>query len=201
MTRSFSYIDPGPLVDADLELIAPSAAWLDAVMAAQSDPATQEQMPAVAAITRDQQQKFLDSLAAPAFHAGDPDAHLVPSYHFWMLRRRHANGHAIVGGIGLRLGENSNLQWVIGHIGYQVYPFARGNHYAARACRLLLPLAERHGMRTLWITCNPDNAASKRTCERIGATLIDVVPVPPNHPLYERGEREKCRYRLDLFTE
>jgi predicted acetyltransferase len=79
-----------------------------------------------------------------------------------------------------------------------VYPFARGHHYAERACRLLLPLARRHGIQPLWITCNPDNFPSRRTCERLGAKLVEIVAVPPRDPLYLRGDHEKCRYRLDL---
>jgi hypothetical protein len=42
-----------------------------------------------------------------------------------------------------------------GNIGYHVYPPARGHHFAERACRCCLPLARRHGMERLWITCNP----------------------------------------------
>jgi tagatose 1,6-diphosphate aldolase len=61
-----------------------------------------------------------------------------------------------------------------------------------------MPLARRHGINPLWITCNPDNHASRRTCERLGATLVEIVPVPVGHTLYQRGEREKCRYRVDL---
>jgi predicted acetyltransferase len=104
----------------------------------------------------------------------------------------------IVGSVGLRIGDNENVQQTIGHIGYNVYPFARGHHYAERASRLLLPLARRHGLNPLWITCNPENLASRRTCERLGATLVDVVPVPIDHPLHARGERYKCRYRIDV---
>ena len=53
-------------------------------------------------------------------------------------------------------------------------------------------------MRRLWITCNPDNFASRCTCERLGCKLVEIVRVPPGHTLYQRGEFEKCRYRLDL---
>lgn len=35
-------------------------------------------------------------------------------------------------------------------------------------------------------------------CERLGAELIDIVPLPVDNDMYLRGEREKCRYRLDL---
>jgi tagatose 1,6-diphosphate aldolase len=79
-----------------------------------------------------------------------------------------------------------------------VYPPARGRHYAERAARLLLPLARRHGMSELWITCNPDNAASRRTCERLGGELVEIVPIPPDHAFYSRGERAKCRYLIRL---
>ena len=85
-----------------------------------------------------------------------------------------------------------------GNVGYHVYPPARGRHFAERASRLLFGLARRHGMERLWITCNPDNLASRRTCERLGMHLVDTVPVPDTDPLYARGDRLKCRYRLDL---
>jgi tagatose 1,6-diphosphate aldolase len=32
----------------------------------------------------------------------------------------------------------------------------------------------------------------------VGAELVEVVDVPEGTPLYQRGERQKCRYRLDL---
>jgi tagatose 1,6-diphosphate aldolase len=59
-----------------------------------------------------------------------------------------------------------------------------------------LSLAGRHGIDPLWVTCNPDNFASRRSCERLGAQLVEIVPVPLKHPLYQRGEMEKCRYRV-----
>src|SRR5437868_14474135 len=104
----------------------------------------------------------------------------------------------IAGAVGLRIGRTHAVEMYYGHFGYNVYPFARGRHYAERSCRLLLPLARRHGLGPLWITCNPDNLASRRTCERLGATLVDNVPIPADHPLYARGERFKCRYRVPL---
>ena len=64
--------------------------------------------------------------------------------------------------------------------------------------RMLFPLAPMHGMRTLWITCNPDNWPSRRTCERLGGEMVEIVPLPPENPLYQRGEKSKCRYRIDL---
>ena len=104
----------------------------------------------------------------------------------------------IAGGIGLRIGHSADLEMYLGHIGYNVFPPARGRHLAERACRLLLPLAKAHGMTTLSITCNPDNWPSRRTCQRLGADLVGLVSLPNDHVLYQRGERSKCRYRVDL---
>jgi predicted acetyltransferase len=119
----------------------------------------------------------------------------VPAYVFDM---RHILTNQRMGGIDLRLGESYNLRMYGGQVGYGVDPVYRGQHYAARSVRLLLPLARRHGFGELWITCNPDNYASRRTCELAGAKLIEVVPVPEDLDLYQEGEREKCRYLIEL---
>lgn len=197
----FQFIDPGPLVDGELELVSPAEKWVDDVVAASQHPLTRRHAPADSHATR---QRLLDFLAAsPHGHqAADATKGWVPQYSFWMrLRDRPFFRRApirIAGGISLRVGTTGPIEMYYGHIGYHVYPPARGHHYAERACRLLLPLARHHGVRTLWITCNPDNVASRRTCERLGMQMAGIVPVPESDPLYARGEREKCRYRLDL---
>ena len=110
----------------------------------------------------------------------------------------HTETGAHLGDIDLRLSNDHYITHYAGHIGYGVDRPHRGHHYAARACRLLLPLAKKHGLDPLWITCNPDNLASRKTCEALGATLEEIVSVPPGSDLFRRGEREKCRYRVDL---
>ena len=70
-----------------------------------------------------------------------------------------------VGRIRLRVGWNDDIIKYAGQIGYAVEPAFRGRRYAERACRLILPLAVRHGLEHLWITCQPDNLASWRTLE------------------------------------
>lgn len=122
-------------------------------------------------------------------------AELAPTYRFHM-RLRESN--ITVGEISLRIGNLPSLVVYYGHIGYHVDPPYRGRRFAARSCRLLFPLARAHGLDVLWITCNPDNWASRRTCELAGGVLFDVVDIPPGNPLYRRGERQKCRYRFDL---
>jgi tagatose 1,6-diphosphate aldolase len=86
----------------------------------------------------------------------------------------------------------------IGHVGYVVLPPARGRHLAARATRLLLPLAKMYGVETLSITCNPNNLASRRTIEAAGGSLVETVDLPRDHPLYLAGERRKCRYDVPV---
>ena len=62
----------------------------------------------------------------------------------------------------------------------------------------LKPIALRHGFTELWITCDPDNWPSRRTCERIGAELIEIIDLPEDLDMYLDGERQKCRYRWQL---
>jgi predicted acetyltransferase len=119
----------------------------------------------------------------------------VPAYRFAM--RLDGVEHA-VGRLGLRIGSTHTIEHYAGHIGYEVALPFRGSRLAERSCRLVLPLARSHGFRQLWITCNPDNAASRRTCERLGAELVDIVDVPPDNAVFGPGSERKCRYRLPL---
>lgn len=136
------------------------------------------------------------TLSLDTFYEPDGSPWMVPAYRFDMLVRGTK-----VGTISLRIGDNERLVRYAGHVGYSVDEPWRGDHLAERATRLLLPLAKAHDLDPLWIGCNPDNAASRRTLERLGAIFVEVVPIPPDYDrYYSRGEREKCRYRLDLAT-
>lgn len=213
--QTFEFIHPGELIDRELELVLPEPRWIDDMLLSCHHAETRRNMPLQARTTREQLLAFVQ--ANPyGFTRGDPWGASVPSYTFWMRLRpafyaAESPAHPqtasasptraevpMAGAIGLRLGFTRNLEMYLGHIGYHVLPPARGHHYAERACRLILSLARAYGFRTLWITTNPDNIASRRTCERLGASLINIVPVPRENPLYLQGDREKCRYRLDL---
>ena len=119
----------------------------------------------------------------------------VPTYCFAMRRE---DSEYSVGHLNLRLGHTDNIELYQGHIGYGVHARWRGHHYAERATRLVLPLAKDHGYTTIWITADPDNWPSRRTCERLGATLVEVLDVPKATLAYRHGARRKCRYRVDL---
>ena len=194
----FDFLDPGPLVDEELELVEPSQHLVAPLLAAIRHPLTQRHFPAERSTTRDDLLRFLDRYPRGRQPA-DPQRGIVPAYHFWMRLKPQAGAEIeIAGGIGLRIGNTPHIVLYAGHIGYHVYPPARGRHLARRATALLLPLARRHGITDLWITTNPDNIPSRRTCEGLGATLVETVAVPPDDPLYARGERHKCRYLIRL---
>lgn len=149
--QDFKFIDPGPLVDGELEVVI-----------VETTPA-------------------------------DPARAWVPNYLFEMRV-----GGEKAGRISLRISNAMKIVTYCGHIGYAVDPEFRGNHYAERACRLILPIAKAHDQNPVWIMCNPSNIASRRTLERLGAELVDIVRVPCNSELYEMGDRESCRYRLNV---
>jgi tagatose 1,6-diphosphate aldolase len=115
----------------------------------------------------------------------------VPTYRFEM--RRHP-GALKMGRVEFRVGANEEIQLYSGNLGYRVDESYRGHHYAERSCRLLREFARRHGFTELWITCDPDNPASRRTCELLEAEFVDTVPVPESHPYFRAGSRAKCRY-------
>jgi len=128
---------------------------------------------------------------------GIESQHIVPSYIYDIVLH---GTYVVVGKIDVRIGWNRNLYYR-GQIGYSVEKRYRGNGYAAKACRLVRRVAAAHGMETLLITCNPDNAASRRTCENIGAVLLEVVDLPPDNEMFLEGERRKCIYEWRLSPE
>jgi tagatose 1,6-diphosphate aldolase len=121
---------------------------------------------------------------------GDSARGFVPYYHF---RISDSDG-ADVGHINFRVGESEHVQLCAGHIGFEIAPAFRGRGYALEACRALAPFVQM-GSRAVTITCDPDNFASRRTIERLGAEFVDEVAVPSYDPHHQRGSRTKRRYR------
>ena len=115
----------------------------------------------------------------------DPGRGFVPYYHY----RIFVDG-ADVGHINLRVGDTEHVRLSAGHVGFEIAAPYRGHRYAFQACRALASFA-RTLRSELVLTCDPDNHASRRTIELLGARFVDEVSVPLNDPHYQRGSRIK----------
>ncbi len=123
----------------------------------------------------------------------DPVKDWVPAYYFDICL---PDGTAI-GKCDLRIGHNQKL-YIGGNIGYCIDEPYRGHRYAAKACKLLFGLAHRHGLGYVIITCQPDNAASARTCEIAGGELLEIADIPKDHNMYAEGKRKVRVYRFEV---
>ncbi len=103
------------------------------------------------------------------------------------------NSRKEIGRISYRDGESRYIYYY-GHIGYHIDLPYRGHHYAARACRLLTGEIRMSGKTSVVITCDPDNIASRKTCEALGSLFERTAPVPEDiRADYDIGPM-KCRY-------
>jgi tagatose 1,6-diphosphate aldolase len=121
--------------------------------------------------------------------------HQVPTYFLQITHTLHGDR---VGSINLRVSADEHIRRHAGHVGYVVHQAFRGRRYASRALILLKPLARQLGVDPLSITCDPENAASRRTCEIAGAVLVEVVDLPKDCVIRRYGHPRKCIYRLPV---
>ena len=124
---------------------------------------------------------------------GDDEKGWVPAYHFAIC---DLNGIKM-GVCDLRIGHNDKLYYG-GNIGYRIDEPYRGHHYAGKACLLLFELARMHELGYVIITCNPNNYASRKTCEYVGGELLEIAELPEGNDMKARGETCKCIYRIAL---
>lgn len=126
---------------------------------------------------------------------GNPERNWVPAYYF-RICDLYGN---IIGACDLRIGYTDGLYYG-GHIGYAVKEEYRGHHYAAKACKLLFSLAQRHEMNYLYITCNPDNFASRKTCEYLEGEFLGVMELPEGNDMrINDGDTHKCIFKFNLI--
>jgi predicted acetyltransferase len=135
-----------------------------------------------------------DELHLRLFDLEPEEMKQCPTYRFDIVR--NSDG-AEIGCIDLRVGFDEEIYYS-GNIGYRIYEDYRGRGCAAKAASLLFGLAKEHGMEKLMLTCNPDNVASAKTCERIGAKYVEFVRVPKTSEQHQQGDRFKKRFELDL---
>lgn len=154
MNEDFKFLDPGRLIDDELELI------------------------------------LTDTTPA------HPEKNYVSAYKFEM---RDAQSGKKMGRIDLRIWENESIfyGW---NIGYGVDESHRWAGLAARSVEMLLSFAKKNGMKKLSITCDPENIASRKTCERVWGELLEIVELPKENEQYQNGDRKKCRYIFDMSS-
>ena len=115
----------------------------------------------------------------------------VPEYRFAIHRLTDG---LRVGRIHIRITNDEQVVHTIGHSGYAVDEAHRRNGYATRAVRLIVGLAEHWKVLPVWILIEPNNVASRRTVERVGFELIDVID--SSEAITSLGMGSKvCRYR------
>lgn len=118
----------------------------------------------------------------------EPERQIVPACQFAIIFRGESAGR-----ISLRVEETRHVLGVVGHIGYEVLPAWRGRRLALQACQALAPFVRTLLPRAL-LTVDPDNPASIRTIERLGAAFVGEFAVPPGDPHYASGSRRKRHY-------
>jgi predicted acetyltransferase len=122
--------------------------------------------------------------------AGQPERGLVPYFHFRIVTVDDED----VGHINFRVGDTEHIRLAAGHIGFDIAEPHRGHRYAFKACRAVAPLV-RSFYTSVLLTCDPDNVASRRLIERLGATFVGETAVPVGDPHFLRGLYRKLRYR------
>lgn len=185
---------------AGTSLIVPCAAALPGYVAAlrtgwspdtTRPAAAGEQLAAIAADA----SAFLASLEDREARGGPvtlPDGSQMPrlpSYRRWIW-----DGD-FVGSIGLRWqpGTPALPPHVLGHIGYAVVPWKRGQGHATRALRLLLPEARALGLDWVDLTTDPDNIASQRVILACGGVAMGPFTKPAAY-----GGATGLRFRIIL---
>ncbi|MFG0249304.1 MAG: GNAT family N-acetyltransferase [Phycisphaeraceae bacterium JB051] len=118
------------------------------------------------------------------------DPRYAPYYHFHI----HNEQGTELGHINFRVGDSEHITLVAGHIGYAIHAEQRGHGYAAQACHAIRPWV-RPFYDEVWITCDPQNAASRRTIEKLDTRYVDTINIPEHEQQYQLGARQKCRYR------
>ena len=154
----------------------------------------------LAAITADP-DAFLSGLTARGgkirLHDGS-EVDRLPDIIRWIIATDRP-GRPFVGSINLRWQEDGAGRpitelppHVLGHVGYTVLPNHAGNGYASAALAAVLAEARTIGLPFIKITCDAENAASRRIIEKNGGCFVESFVAP----FY--GPEERLMYRIEL---
>ncbi len=121
-----------------------------------------------------------------------PEKHYVDALYYNIVLK---SGEKI-GEISAKLGMN-DVMYLIGNVGYSIIEPYRGNGYAGEAVELIEEVFIKNGMRKILITNDPNNHASRRVCEKLGARFIEAARVPKDHVLWiEQGHEYENIWEL-----
>jgi len=82
----------------------------------------------------------------------------------------------IIGAVDIRYELNDYLFRIGGNIGYGIRPTERRKGYATKMLKMALDVARKSGLKKVLVSCDQDNVASRRTIEKNGGVLENVVP-------------------------
>ncbi len=123
-------------------------------------------------------------------YSGDKD--MLPFYYYDIFL-----SDRFIGRISMRIGSNFH-SYYNGNIGYEIEEKFRGNSFAYKACKLVLPVAKAHKMSEIILTCDEDNVASYKTIEKLGGELIEITKPPENYFAYRDNMKKQRIYKLSL---
>jgi|GEM_PF-914388 len=110
------------------------------------------------------------SLVHLSFQEAEPEEGILPRYGFSIICKRTSQE---VGVIFFVL-DRTRRQYIKGHLSYGIHEEHRGNRYAARACRLLIPFIQDQGYDRVFIGAKLSNLASLKTIKAIGARPVSL---------------------------
>lgn len=184
-----------------IELLRPTTALLPSYVSAletgwspdnvRKEVAAREQLHAIEVNA----EAFVDGLDDPTASGGPiplPDGSTgarLPSIVRWIW-----DGD-VSGAIGFRwqVGTAELPPNVLGHIGFSVVPWKRGNGYAKQALNLMLREARRQGLAYVELTVDPDNIASQKVVAACDGVLVERFRKTAAY-----GFAETLRYRIEL---
>ena len=129
---------------------------------------------------------FLEHLEIYRTGKNLPDGHVRSNTYFLFVADR------LVASSSLRHELNDGLAVYGGHIGYAVRPSERRKGYGSLILRLTLEKARALGLEKVFLTCDADNAASRKIIEKNGGRLENQI-------FYEPVGKLISQYWIELY--
>lgn len=116
-------------------------------------------------------------------------------FYWWniILKRNNTS----IGKISFRIGNNYH-SYYNGNIGYEIDEEYRGNNYALKACKLILPIANFYNINKINLSCDYDNIASYKIIEKLDAKFVEEVVPPRDYIFYYDGIKPHKIYELEI---